>query len=108
MIEVPRIDQKEFLQKIKDTVLAFDSDAEVILFGSRARGDYREDSDWDFLVLTNKKSEGYFKRALRGSLYDIELEYLQPVSAIIFDKNSWEDWQISPLFKNIKQEGIRI
>ncbi len=24
----------------------------IILFGSRARGDYREDSDWDILVVT--------------------------------------------------------
>ena len=81
------MDQKEFLQKIKDTVLAFDSEAQVILYGSRARGDYKPDSDWDFLVLTNKKPEAHFKRALRGSLYDIELEFLQPVSAIILDKN---------------------
>ncbi len=26
----------------------------IVLFGSRARGDYRENSDWDFLVLVNK------------------------------------------------------
>ena len=28
-----------------------DSIEEVLLFGSRARGDYREDSDYDFAVL---------------------------------------------------------
>jgi len=27
----------------------------IILFGSRARGDYREDSDWDILIVTRKK-----------------------------------------------------
>ena len=27
----------------------------IILFGSRARGDYREDSDWDILIVTKKK-----------------------------------------------------
>ncbi|MBI4334180.1 MAG: nucleotidyltransferase domain-containing protein [Chloroflexi bacterium] len=26
----------------------------VVLFGSRARGDYRGDSDWDFLVVVDK------------------------------------------------------
>ena len=25
------------------------------MFGSRARGDYREDSDWDTLIVTKKK-----------------------------------------------------
>lgn len=28
--------------------------SEAILFGSRARGDYREDSDWDILILLDK------------------------------------------------------
>ena len=27
----------------------------IILFGSRARGDFREDSDWDILIVTEKK-----------------------------------------------------
>ena len=27
----------------------------IILFGSRARGDYREDSDWDILIVTKKE-----------------------------------------------------
>ena len=27
----------------------------IILFGSRARGDYREDSDWDVLIVTERK-----------------------------------------------------
>lgn len=27
----------------------------IILFGSRARGDQREDSDWDILVVTDQK-----------------------------------------------------
>jgi len=31
-----------------------DDKAEVILYGSRARGDEREDSDWDLLVLTDE------------------------------------------------------
>ena len=28
---------------------------QIILFGSRARGDARSDSDWDFLVVTGKR-----------------------------------------------------
>jgi uncharacterized protein len=45
--------QKEFLEEIKGVVLSFDDKAEVILYGSRARGDYREDSDWDVLIRTS-------------------------------------------------------
>jgi len=48
------------LKKIKRSVLetAKENRVEIyriILFGSRARGDYREDSDWDILVITKEK-----------------------------------------------------
>jgi len=42
------------LEKVKEIVQATDPEAEVILFGSRARGDAMEDSDWDILILTPK------------------------------------------------------
>ena len=42
------------LEKVKEIVHATDPEAEVILFGSRARGDAMEDSDWDILILTPK------------------------------------------------------
>ena len=33
----------------------------VILFGSQARGDEREDSDWDLLVLLNKEKRNFIE-----------------------------------------------
>lgn len=38
--------------QIKANVLEVNPEAEVWLYGSRARGTAREDSDWDVLVLT--------------------------------------------------------
>lgn len=40
----------------------------IILFGSRARGDYKGDSDWDFLILLNKELPPKEKRKLRSKL----------------------------------------
>lgn len=39
------------VSKVKAAVLTFEPSAEVILFGSRARDDFREHSDWDLQVL---------------------------------------------------------
>ncbi len=36
----------------------------IILFGSRARGDYKEDSDWDLLIVTKEKISNEIKIAL--------------------------------------------
>ena len=41
-----------FLRKIRNRIRAIDGNAEVFLFGSRARGDNRYDSDYDILVLS--------------------------------------------------------
>ncbi|MEM5821002.1 MAG: nucleotidyltransferase domain-containing protein [Candidatus Aenigmatarchaeota archaeon] len=50
----------ENLKKIKEIILqtAKEMNIEIdriILFGSRARGDYREDSDYDLLIVTKEK-----------------------------------------------------
>jgi predicted nucleotidyltransferase len=36
----------------------------IILFGSRARGDFRPDSDWDFLVVIDKDMDRDEKRGI--------------------------------------------
>ena len=44
--------KEEILRLIKETIAkTMLSGAKVILFGPQARGDAREDSDWDILIL---------------------------------------------------------
>lgn len=99
------MDQKVFLNRIKEQVLKEDENASVILFGSRARGDYREDSDWDILVLTSKDVNGTLKRRIRDDIYDVQLEYLQPVSTLVYNKDFWHTLDVTPLFQNVAKEG---
>ena len=40
----------QVLSLIRDTIRASEPAAQIILYGSRARGDAREDSDWDVLA----------------------------------------------------------
>jgi predicted nucleotidyltransferase len=39
------------LNRVKTAVHALSPEAEIILYGSRAKGTARADSDWDFLIL---------------------------------------------------------
>ncbi len=41
----------------------------IILFGSRARGDYREDSDWDLLIIVSDLPDRRIIRKLQHKLY---------------------------------------
>jgi len=99
------MNRDEFLNKIKTQVLKEDENASLILFGSRARGDYREDSDWDVLVLTDKEANPTLKRRIRDEIFDIELEFTQAVSTLIYERGKWDSMIVTPLYKNVTAEG---
>lgn len=96
------------LNKVKSTILSVDKKAKVILFGSRARGDNREDSDWDFLILTSFPENNISKDKFRDKIFDTELELEQAISTIIHNKKRWEDYEVTPFYQNITEEGIEL
>lgn len=102
------MDKDKVISRIKSTVLQIDQGAVVILFGSRARGDNRTDSDWDFLILTDLPESRKTKDLFRDKLFDTELELEEPISTIIHNKSVWSDYEVTPLYQIILKEGIRI
>ncbi|MCU0427870.1 MAG: nucleotidyltransferase domain-containing protein [Candidatus Kapabacteria bacterium] len=99
----------DFLRRIRDTVQAVETSAECILFGSRARGDAREDSDWDVLVLVDGEVTEAQKRRIRYALYDLEFEIGAVLSSIIKSKERWRNESIvynTWLSQNVAEEGI--
>ena len=54
--QTPETAYQRMLQRIKQNVHEVEPEAEVWLYGSRARRDARADSDWDVLVLSSKAS----------------------------------------------------
>jgi uncharacterized protein len=95
----------EFLQRVKATVQAIDPTAEVWLFGSRARGDARDDSDWDFLVLTDGPANWQYKHLLRDTLYDVGLEAGNSISTVIQSNKQKPLLSATDLFRNVMIEG---
>lgn len=86
-----------------------DPKAEIILYGSRARGDDRPDSDWDILVLTDYPVDMEKERNFRNNLYDLELESGESFSLFIYSKYDWTTRQrITPFYQNVSQEGVAL
>ena len=48
--------KQHIIQLIRQKVNEIDNTAEVILYGSRARGDNKRDSDWDVMILLNRSN----------------------------------------------------
>ena len=104
-----KTDKLIVLSKIKTLVKEIDRDADVILYGSRARGDEHPDSDWDILILVNSIADLDYERIFRHRLYEIELEIGEAFSISVYNKNEWRSkYWMTPLFQNIASEGIRI
>jgi len=100
---------KLVLDKIKSAVAGIDSSAEVYVYGSRARGDERSDSDLDILILIDSGADLAREKLFRHRLYEIELEEGIALSTMVNNKSDWNlrHW-MTPLYKNIAKEGIRI
>lgn len=82
-------------------------DGRLILFGSRARGDNREDSDWDLLVILNKDELTWEDRnEISDAFYDLELEIGQLMIPIIHTKKFWEQTKHTLFHKEIERDGI--
>ena len=103
-----QISRNKLLKEIKQNVLALEPKAEIILYGSRARGDFAPDSDWDLLVLTSKSNNSQLKKSIFNSFYNLDLEYNVVLSFMLKNQKEWNDLQLSPFYNNVMKEGITL
>ena len=76
---------------IRTTIRSSEPDASIILYGSRARGDAREDSDWDVVVLLNKPPMPHDER-----------------NTLVYTKDQWDSAPPSLFKYNVREEGIQL
>jgi predicted nucleotidyltransferase len=95
--------------KIRDSIALVDSKAQVIVFGSRARGDAKRESDWDILILIDKPVSMEIETSFRNNLFDLEIETGEVFSTFVYQKKDWDTrHKVTPLYRNIKKEGVRL
>jgi len=99
---------KDIAAAVKSAVREFDPNAEVVLFGSRARGDARSDSDYDFLVLLNVPLDFKLKGRILDRLYLVELATEHIISPLIRAKKDWVQMTAYPIHQEITSYGIAI
>jgi uncharacterized protein len=95
---------------ISSRIKHHDPKADVILFGSHAREQAGEESDWDILILIDiPKKNRSIEDKYRDEIFQLELELGEPISTLIYSRSEWETKHInSPLYRNIKSEGCRL
>ncbi len=79
----------------------------IILFGSRARGDFGMGSDYDFLVIVDKRDKKIRNAVLEASV-EIMNRYYELAAFIVWDEEEWLQKQHYPIGMNILREGVEI
>jgi predicted nucleotidyltransferase len=100
--------QKKILLRCCAAAKAVDPGAEVILYGSRARGDAAPDSDYDLLILTEGEASLDREDRFRQSIFPIELETGCVLTVMLLNSNDWNSplYDSMPFCRNVKREGI--
>ena len=83
--------------------------AHAILFGSRARGDARHDSDWDVLILLDKpKIESADYDNVSYPLVELGWSLKECISHLLYTFNDGVNQHLTPFYHNEKDEVIQL
>jgi len=81
----------------------------IYLYGSRARGDAKEDSDWDILILLDKEkisTEDFNNVAY--PLVEFGWTVDADISPQLYTKAEWNKMSFMPYYKNVEHDKIVI
>ncbi len=78
----------------------------LLLYGSRARGDYRNDSDWDLLILLDKAELEASDYHLAYPFRAFGWEIGEDINPTLYTKKQWNSWTYLPYYKNVEKDKI--
>jgi len=65
----------------------------IILFGSRARGDYRENSDWDILIVTKEKLDWKIRKKFLSEVRRTLVSKEMLVEIVVVDSRTFDEYK---------------
>lgn len=100
--------REKVLDMIRTTVRAQEPDAQIILYGSRARGDAR-DSDWDIVIILNKPPMPHAERyTIAYDLWVKGQDVGEEINLLVYTKDQWKNAPPSLSKYNVREEGIHL
>ena len=82
--------------------------AQVVLFGSKARGDDDAESDIDLLVLTDRLVSHAERHQMRHAIYPIQLLNDVAISLTVVPREEWETgmYSVLPIRDEVNRDGV--
>lgn len=83
----------------------------MILYGSYARGDFKQGSDMDIMILADIRPEEISSYAdkVYDVTYDYEMQYGMEINPSVQSVQTYERWKnVYPFFMNIEKDGVAV
>lgn len=93
--------------RIKSIIEQHDPNAQVYLYGSRAKGIVHPESDWDVLILLSSDVlTSEMERKITSPLYDLEFDTGEIISPSVYTQKEWhKKHHVTPFYRNIMRDG---
>lgn len=99
---------EQVIEKIKRMANAvLPKGSSLWLYGSRARGNQHDGSDWDLLILLDKdKISSNDHDDYVYPLRELGWEIGEEISPQIYSRQQWKSWTFLPFYKNVEHDKI--
>jgi len=106
---------KDIQKQIADRLNAQPKPLKVILFGSYAHGNPRDDSDIDLLVILDKEGKSDSYKTMINNRMEIskrlrELRKKYPMNILVYTKDEWEELKASEssFIEKVERVGVAV
>jgi len=98
----------ELLKRCKNAIRQVIPDADVILYGSRARGEATEYSDYDILILVNCPANVALEAKFVSKIFPLELESGAVLTLMTYSRQQWDTplYRAMPFHENVDHDGV--
>ena len=76
----------------------------LLLFGSQARGDAHQGSDWDLLILLDKPTISLDDYGVSYPFLELGWDLGEDINPQVYSKKEWSDYSFTPFYKNVEHD----